>query len=137
MKISFCSLHRVFIWEDGSLEILNVTRADEGRYTCFAENDRGKANSTGSLLVLGESETKTTALKGCFWNVSTSLAGALTDVGFTCLTSLSVPVHPNSPDLLMSPVVDLWPFEQSDSGRRSVSGQGQRQRSVLGILRRN
>lgn len=45
---------RVFIWEDGSLEILNVTRADEGRYTCFAENDRGKANSTGSLLVLGK-----------------------------------------------------------------------------------
>ncbi|XP_068169089.1 contactin-1a-like isoform X1 [Antennarius striatus] len=42
---------RVFVWEDGSLEILNVTRADEGRYTCFAENDRGKANSTGSLLV--------------------------------------------------------------------------------------
>ncbi|XP_072291729.1 contactin-1a-like [Eucyclogobius newberryi] len=42
---------RVFIWEDGSLEILNVTRADEGRYTCFAENDRGKSNSTGSLLV--------------------------------------------------------------------------------------
>lgn len=42
---------RVFIWEDGSLEILNVTRADEGTYTCFAENDRGKANSTGSLLV--------------------------------------------------------------------------------------
>ncbi|KAM8890784.1 contactin-1a isoform 2-T2 [Spinachia spinachia] len=42
---------RVFIWEDGSLEILNLTRADEGRYTCFAENDRGKANSTGSLMV--------------------------------------------------------------------------------------
>lgn len=58
MKISFCFLRRVFIWEDGSLEILNVTRADEGRYTCFAENDRGKANSTGSLLVLGELEMK-------------------------------------------------------------------------------
>ncbi|XP_034001874.1 contactin-1a-like isoform X1 [Trematomus bernacchii] len=42
---------RVFILEDGSLEILNVTRADKGRYTCFAENDRGKANSTGDLLV--------------------------------------------------------------------------------------
>lgn len=42
---------RIFIWEDGSLEILNITRADEGRYTCFAENDRGKANSTGSLMV--------------------------------------------------------------------------------------
>lgn len=63
MKISFCFLHRVFIWEDGSLEILNVTRADEGRYTCFAENDRGKANSTGSLLVLGEFETNKTPLK--------------------------------------------------------------------------
>lgn len=42
---------RVFIWEDGSLEILNVRREDEGRYTCFAENDRGKANSTGYLSV--------------------------------------------------------------------------------------
>ncbi|XP_010881894.1 contactin-1a isoform X2 [Esox lucius] len=42
---------RVFIWEDGSLEILNVTRADEGQYTCFAENDRGKANSTGYLSI--------------------------------------------------------------------------------------
>ncbi|XDV53632.1 hypothetical protein PO909_022082 [Leuciscus waleckii] len=42
---------RVFIWPDGSLELLNVTKSDEGRYTCFAENDRGRANSTGSLLV--------------------------------------------------------------------------------------
>ena len=54
MKNSFWPLLRVFIWEDGSLEILNVTRADEGTYTCFAENDRGKANSTGSLLVTGK-----------------------------------------------------------------------------------
>uniref|UniRef100_A0A672JLK6 Contactin-3 n=1 Tax=Salarias fasciatus TaxID=181472 RepID=A0A672JLK6_SALFA len=42
---------RMFIWEDGSLEILNVTREDEGKYTCFAENNRGKANSTGTLVV--------------------------------------------------------------------------------------
>ncbi|XP_036432204.1 contactin-1a isoform X1 [Colossoma macropomum] len=42
---------RIFIWEDGSLEIRNITKSDEGKYTCFAENDRGKANSTGSLLV--------------------------------------------------------------------------------------
>uniref|UniRef100_A0A1A8NW40 Contactin 1 n=3 Tax=Nothobranchius pienaari TaxID=704102 RepID=A0A1A8NW40_9TELE len=42
---------RVFIWEDGSLEILDVTQADAGRYTCFAENDLGKANSTRPLLV--------------------------------------------------------------------------------------
>lgn len=54
----FWFLHRVFIWEDGSLEILNVTRADEGRYTCFAENDRGKANSTGDLLVMGKFQLK-------------------------------------------------------------------------------
>ncbi|KAB5565801.1 hypothetical protein PHYPO_G00245680 [Pangasianodon hypophthalmus] len=42
---------RIFIWEDGSLEICNITKSDEGKYTCFAENDRGKANSTGSLSV--------------------------------------------------------------------------------------
>lgn len=65
-----------------------------------------------------------------------ALAVALTDVSFTCLTSLSVPVHPNSPDLLMSSVLDLWPFEHSDSGGHSVNPQGQRQRSVLGILTR-
>lgn len=42
---------RMYIWDDGSLEILNVTVTDEGRYTCFAENDRGKANSTGTLSI--------------------------------------------------------------------------------------
>ncbi|NWU14177.1 CNTN1 protein, partial [Cephalopterus ornatus] len=40
---------RIRIWDDGSLEIINVTKLDEGRYTCFAENNRGKANSTGVL----------------------------------------------------------------------------------------
>ncbi|NXQ47262.1 CNTN1 protein, partial [Catharus fuscescens] len=40
---------RIRIWDDGSLEIINVTKLDEGRYTCFAENNRGKANSTGIL----------------------------------------------------------------------------------------
>lgn len=42
---------RVFVWEDGSLEILNVTWADRGHYTCFAENNQGRANSTGSLSI--------------------------------------------------------------------------------------
>ncbi|KAG7258790.1 hypothetical protein CRUP_033853, partial [Coryphaenoides rupestris] len=50
------STPRVLIWEDGTLEILNVTRADEGRYTCFAENNRGKDNSTGSLTVTDQTK---------------------------------------------------------------------------------
>ncbi|KAG7252388.1 hypothetical protein CRUP_038123, partial [Coryphaenoides rupestris] len=36
---------------DGSLEILNATQNDEGVYTCLAENDRGKANSSGTLTI--------------------------------------------------------------------------------------
>lgn len=39
---------------DGSLEILNATKNDEGVYTCFAENDRGKANSSGYLTITGQ-----------------------------------------------------------------------------------
>ncbi|XP_076862840.1 contactin 1b [Brachyhypopomus gauderio] len=42
---------RMLIWDDGSLEILNVTKNDEGSYTCYAENDRGKDNSTGILSI--------------------------------------------------------------------------------------
>lgn len=46
-------LTRVAIWDDGSLEIINITVLDEGSYTCFAENNRGKANSTTTLSVKG------------------------------------------------------------------------------------
>ncbi|KAJ8373251.1 hypothetical protein AAFF_G00266980 [Aldrovandia affinis] len=56
---------RVRIWDDGSLEILNVTKMDEGRYTCFAENDRGKANSTGTLSITGESTFTTSVPFSC------------------------------------------------------------------------
>uniref|UniRef100_A0AAY5K0V1 Contactin 1b n=1 Tax=Esox lucius TaxID=8010 RepID=A0AAY5K0V1_ESOLU len=42
---------RISIMFDGSLEILNATRNDEGLYTCFAENDKGKANSSGILTI--------------------------------------------------------------------------------------
>ena len=49
----FPSLHSISIMFDGSLEILNATRNDEGVYTCLAENDRGKANSTGTLTITG------------------------------------------------------------------------------------
>lgn len=49
---------------DGSLEILNATKKDQGLYTCFAENDRGKANSSGYLKITGQ------ANKVCFWGRS-------------------------------------------------------------------
>uniref|UniRef100_A0A8D3D6D7 Contactin 1b n=1 Tax=Scophthalmus maximus TaxID=52904 RepID=A0A8D3D6D7_SCOMX len=42
---------RISIMFDGSLEILNATKNDEGNYICFAENDRGKANSSGYLTI--------------------------------------------------------------------------------------
>ncbi|XP_067855986.1 contactin 1b [Heptranchias perlo] len=45
------SSSRISIWANGTLEIRGLTDADEGSYTCFAENDRGKANSTGTLSV--------------------------------------------------------------------------------------
>ncbi|XP_007463325.1 PREDICTED: contactin-1-like [Lipotes vexillifer] len=44
-------LLRIVIWEDGSLEINNITRNDGGVYTCFVENNKGKANSTGTLVI--------------------------------------------------------------------------------------
>uniref|UniRef100_A0A4W3J257 Contactin 1 n=1 Tax=Callorhinchus milii TaxID=7868 RepID=A0A4W3J257_CALMI len=42
---------RMSIGFDGSLEIRDVTETDKGSYTCFAVNDRGKANSTGTLSI--------------------------------------------------------------------------------------
>ena len=48
------TLNSIHIRDDGSLEIINVTKLDEGRYTCFAENNRGKANSTGVLEMTGK-----------------------------------------------------------------------------------
>uniref|UniRef100_A0A4W3JB79 Contactin-2 n=1 Tax=Callorhinchus milii TaxID=7868 RepID=A0A4W3JB79_CALMI len=45
-----CS-HRVSIALDGTLRVRNVSRSDEGRYTCFTENFLGKANSTGTVSI--------------------------------------------------------------------------------------
>lgn len=45
---------RVTVTPDGTLIIRNISRSDEGKYTCFAENFMGKANSTGILSVRGE-----------------------------------------------------------------------------------
>lgn len=44
---------RVTVAPDGVLWLYNISRADEGKYTCFAENYLGKANSTGHLSVRG------------------------------------------------------------------------------------
>uniref|UniRef100_H3A356 Contactin 1 n=1 Tax=Latimeria chalumnae TaxID=7897 RepID=H3A356_LATCH len=51
---------RMSVWRDGTLEILNVTKMDEGSYTCVAENKRGKANSTGTLSITAVDATKIT-----------------------------------------------------------------------------
>ncbi|KAA0707726.1 Contactin-2 Axonal glycoprotein TAG-1 [Triplophysa tibetana] len=45
------TLSRIKVTPDGMLWIYNISRADEGKYTCFAENYLGKANSTGHLSV--------------------------------------------------------------------------------------
>uniref|UniRef100_A0A8D3CJQ5 Contactin 2 n=1 Tax=Scophthalmus maximus TaxID=52904 RepID=A0A8D3CJQ5_SCOMX len=42
---------RFTVTSDGILWIHNISRADEGKYTCFAENYLGKANSTGHVSV--------------------------------------------------------------------------------------
>ncbi len=45
--------HRIMLLRNNTLRIVNSSRADEGKYTCFAENYLGKANSTGHLSVRG------------------------------------------------------------------------------------
>ncbi|XP_062977772.1 contactin-6-like [Elgaria multicarinata webbii] len=42
---------RIFILEDGSLKIYNVTKSDAGVYTCIAMNQFGVARNTGNLIV--------------------------------------------------------------------------------------
>lgn len=44
----------ITITPDGTLIIQNISKSDEGKYTCFAENFMGKANSTGILSVRGK-----------------------------------------------------------------------------------
>ena len=43
----------MFLLEDGSLKIYNVTRSDAGVYTCIATNQFGVAKNTGSLIIKG------------------------------------------------------------------------------------
>lgn len=48
----FVNSSRIFIWEDGSLEINNIIRNDGGIYICFVENNRGKVNSIGIFVII-------------------------------------------------------------------------------------
>lgn len=70
-----CPCYRVTVTLDGTLIIRNISRSDEGKYTCFAENFMGKANSTGILSVRG---------KGC----GLAEAGGLSHQGAPSLLSL-------------------------------------------------
>lgn len=115
----------MFIWEDGSLEILNVTRADEGPYTCFAENNRGKANSTGSLQVTGKFQRADLINNSSYTSFLFFLTHAeqLVLIGlmvaFCWQSSLSLSDPANSPDLQTSAVIELWLWAQSLHGRRN------------------
>uniref|UniRef100_A0A3B3TX27 Contactin-4-like n=1 Tax=Poecilia latipinna TaxID=48699 RepID=A0A3B3TX27_9TELE len=42
---------REMILEDGTLRIANISKADEGSYTCVARNHFGASSSTGALVV--------------------------------------------------------------------------------------
>lgn len=58
-------IHRVTVLDNGSLRISNVTKMDDGVYTCVARNQFGVASSAGSLLVKG----KLHQIKRLFWLV--------------------------------------------------------------------
>lgn len=55
MMACFCfvPLPRQTIMEDGTLRITNISKSDEGRYTCVARNHFGASSSSGTLLVKG------------------------------------------------------------------------------------
>lgn len=46
-------LLRQTIMDDGTLRITNISKADDGRYTCVARNHFGSSSSTGTLVVKG------------------------------------------------------------------------------------
>ncbi|VVC43054.1 Hypothetical protein CINCED_3A018710 [Cinara cedri] len=46
------TFEHVYITQDGSLRLDNVSPEDEGKYVCYAENHQGKVNAASSLTVL-------------------------------------------------------------------------------------
>uniref|UniRef100_G1P8I9 Contactin-2 n=1 Tax=Myotis lucifugus TaxID=59463 RepID=G1P8I9_MYOLU len=64
---------RVTVTPDGTLIIRNISRSDEGKYTCFAENFMGKANSTGILSVRADATKITLAPSSADINLGDNL----------------------------------------------------------------
>lgn len=80
--VDLCFHCSIIITPDGTLIIRNISKPDEGKYTCFAENFMGKANSTGILSVRGKDKcfismgTNATTMERvvvCFVNKNSSL----------------------------------------------------------------
>lgn len=53
-KNFFFIIFRVTVLPDGSLQILNASKSDEGKYICRGENIFGSAEITASVFVKGE-----------------------------------------------------------------------------------
>lgn len=45
------TFEHVYITQDGSLRLDNVSPEDEGKYVCHAENHQGKVNAASTLTV--------------------------------------------------------------------------------------
>jgi len=45
------TFEHVYITQEGSLRLDNVSPEDEGKYVCHAENHQGKVNAASSLTV--------------------------------------------------------------------------------------
>lgn len=69
---TFLILFRIAILPDGSLRILNASKADEGKYICQGENIFGSAEIIASLSVKGK------------------ITGNMRDVPQLCLPSLGI-----------------------------------------------
>lgn len=94
-----CSISILF---DGSLEIRNATKNDEGFYSCFAENDRGKANSSGYLTITGQ-------------HVSTSVSERQHEVGLWGCFSSYVQIEQRALVNLLSP-----PYSNDSEGEAQL-----------------
>ncbi|KAM3935364.1 contactin-2 isoform 2-T2 [Leptodactylus fuscus] len=102
---------RITVTTNGTLILKNISRADEGNYTCFAENLMGKSNSTG-ILSVREATRITLAPSGSDINEGDS-------VTLQCHAS-----HDPTMDLTFTWELDGMPinFEKEEEHYQKVSG---------------